>query len=93
VLFCFDRANIEADLSAIGAKTSGTLEEVTKRLEIYTRTPGLYDAMCQERRELERKRVFGRELHDLPDSSAQWRTASFPTFTAEQIRQYTSVRA
>ena len=79
-----------ADLSAIGAKTSGTVEELSKRLATYKRTPGLYDAMRHENRKLKRKRVFGRELQGLPDNSFEWKNGSYPTFSLSQIRQYTS---
>lgn len=81
-----------ADLSAIGAKTSGTLDELSKRLATYRRTPSLYDALCHENRKLKRKRVFGREIsiNDLPDSSVEWKNDCYPTFTLDQIRQYTS---
>lgn len=79
-----------ADLSAIGAKTSGTMEELTKRLAMYKRTPGLFDAMSMAKKKLQRKRVFGRELqvHELPNSSVEWKSQSYPTFSLDQIKQY-----
>lgn len=44
-----------ADLSAIGAKTSGTMEELTKRLAMYKRTPGLFDAMSMAKKKASEK--------------------------------------
>ena len=80
-----------ADLSAIGAKTSGTMEELSKRLATYKRAPGLYDAMSLANRKLKRKRVFGRELQldELPDNSFEWKTGSYPPISLGQIKQYT----
>ena len=61
----FYRENM-ADLSAIRAKTSGTMEELPKRL-------ATYNAMRHEKRKLKRKRVFGRELQGLPVNSFEWK--------------------
>lgn len=47
-----------ADLSAIGAKTSGTMEELTKRLAMYKRTPGLFDAMSMAKKKSFREREY-----------------------------------
>ena len=79
------------ELSAIGAKTSGSIEEIQIRLATYKKTPGLYEAMFEATNKRQRKKVFGRELQvdELPDSRFEWKCDSFPTFTSQQIKQYT----
>ena len=80
LLCCIRGQNLVAELTDVGAKTSGTEEELSKMLVTFRTTPGLYDAMCYEVRRRKRPRVFGRELQEIPDASATWKCDSYRSF-------------
>ena len=89
-LYFYSRESIVAQLRAIGAKTSGTMEEIVTRLETFKKTPGLFENMEHEAKKLKRNKVFGRELHveELPGKSSVWTAGPYPSFTQDQINQY-----
>lgn len=75
-------------LAQIGANTSGTNEEVEKRVVAFQKTPGLSEALETELHKRKRTRVFGRELTSIPESCTEWKAAPYPSFTDGQLKQY-----
>ena len=59
------------------------------RLAMYTKVPGVYEAIKETVRQRKRNRVFVREMEGvIPGNTMCWRDGPFPSLTQDQIKSY-----